>query len=177
MGREGHVTAILRGLKVRVHVLDKFLAANGVDETYAIAPFYHKDPDDQSRLLRSKIGTQNTRTRIFIPQRNDYNESNFAYVAYAWEMVFAQKEISLNTQLPEKPPAGWETLKNEIMVFSTTEDDVGWQVAGHGKVGLFIIVSDDRQFTPSSIEQRRRVISFPHPFILWLRVSLTSYVQ
>ncbi|KAL1866869.1 hypothetical protein Daus18300_006572 [Diaporthe australafricana] len=55
MGGEGPTIAIIRGLKVRVAVLDRFLNANGVDETYGLAPFYNIDPDKQSRLLRSKL--------------------------------------------------------------------------------------------------------------------------
>lgn len=153
MGREGPVIAIIRGLKVRVPVLDRFLAANDVDETYGNAPFYDQDPDPQSQLLRSKVGGSDTRTRIFMPAKEDHNESNFAYVAYAWEMVYAQKEISLDQQLPSDPPAGWLTLKDEILSFSTSHD-TAWDAAGHGKVGLFIVVSDERTYLPLSIRQR-----------------------
>lgn len=166
MGREGQVVAILRGLKVRVPVLDRFLDANGIDKTYGDAPFYDKDPDEQTRFLRSKTGSQDTRTRIFVPYRIDFNHSDFAYVAYAWELTFAQKEILLNTQLPEQLPTGWERLKDEIMSFTTTADSEGWQAAGHGSIGLFIIVSDNRYVVPPSIEQRNRV-SVPRPLILW----------
>jgi hypothetical protein len=153
MGGEGPTIAIIRGLKVRVPVLDSFLRANKVDETYGMAPFYHVDPDEQSQFLRSKVGGGDTRTRIFVPSKQGHNESNFAYVAYAWEMVYAQKEISLDQQLPAEPPRGWEALKDEILSFSYDIDSV-WREAGHGKTGLFIIVSDERRYRPPSIQQR-----------------------
>ncbi|KAG8156941.1 hypothetical protein KVR01_013163 [Diaporthe batatas] len=40
MGGEGPTIAIIRGLKVRVPVLDSFLRANKLDETHGMAPFY-----------------------------------------------------------------------------------------------------------------------------------------
>jgi len=81
MGGEGPTIAIIRGLKVRVPVLDRFLNANGVEETYGLPPLYNIDPDKQSRLLRSKAGGGGTRTRIFILSKLSHNETNFAYVA------------------------------------------------------------------------------------------------
>lgn len=64
MGREGPTIAIIRGLKVRVSVLDRFLSANGVEETYGLAPFYDVNPDKQSQLLRFKVGGGDARTQI-----------------------------------------------------------------------------------------------------------------
>lgn len=157
MGREGSVIAILRGLKVRVSVLDRFLCANHVDETFGIPPFYDVDPDKQSRLLRSKA--RDTRTRIFVPSIVDHGASNFAYVAYTWEMIYAQKEISLDQQLPENPPEGWDALKDEILSFSH-DIDATWRESGHGKIGLFIVVSDDRTYVPSSILKRITVSTY-----------------
>ncbi|KAG6368949.1 hypothetical protein INS49_003167 [Diaporthe citri] len=110
MGGEGPTIAIIRGLKARVPVLDRFLNANGVDETYGLAPFYDVDPDKRSRLLRSKFGGGDTRTRIFVPSNLSHNETNFAYVAWAWEMIYAQKEILLDQQLPTNPPTGWAAV-------------------------------------------------------------------
>lgn len=40
MGGENPTIAIVRGLKVRVTVLDRFLAANGVDKTYGFASLH-----------------------------------------------------------------------------------------------------------------------------------------
>lgn len=66
---EDPTIAIVRALKVRVPVLDRFLDANGVDKTYGIAPFYDIDPDERSRLLRSKVGRGDTHIRIFVPEK------------------------------------------------------------------------------------------------------------
>lgn len=156
MGREGPTISIIRGLKVRVPVLHRFLSANGVDETYGLAPFYDVDPDEQSQLLRSKVGNGDTRTRIFVPSKMGHNESNFAYVAWAWDMVYAQKEIPLDRQLPTDPPTGWKAVKNEILSFSYDTDST-WKVAGYGKTGLFIVVSDERRYFPLSLQQRNTV--------------------
>ncbi|KAJ0106930.1 hypothetical protein J7T55_011025 [Diaporthe amygdali] len=153
MGGEGPTIAIIRGLKVRVPVLDRFLNANGVDETYGLAPFYDIDPDQQSRLLRSKVGGGDTRTRIFVPSKLGRNETNFAYVAWAWEMVYAQKEILLDQHLPTNPPTGWAAMRDEILSFSH-DTDSNWNAAGHGKTGLFVVVSDERPYFPLSFLQQ-----------------------
>lgn len=156
MGGEGPTIAIVRGLKVRVPVLDRFLAANGVDETYGLAPFYGVDPDRRTKLLRCKIGGGDTRTRLFIPSKVGHDETNFAYVAWAREMVYAQKEILLDQQLPTNPPAGWEAVKDEILSFSHAIDFT-WSAAGHGRTGVFIVVSDERPYFPLSLEQLNTV--------------------
>lgn len=91
---------MIRGLKVRVPVLDRFLIANDVYETEGIVPFYHRDPDIHSQLLRPKVRGNDTRTRIFIPQKYDHNGSNFAYVAYAWDFIHVQKKLVLDEQVP-----------------------------------------------------------------------------
>lgn len=111
MEREGPTIAIIRGLPGR------FLSAHGVDETYGLAPFYDVDPDEQSQLLRSKVGDCDTRTSVFVPSKMDHNEYNFVHVAWAWDMVYAQKEIPLDHQLPTDPPTGWQAVKNEILSF------------------------------------------------------------
>lgn len=167
MGGEDPRIAIIRGLKVRVPVLDRFLDANGVDMTYGLAPFYDVDPDEQSRLLRSKVGGGDTRTRIFVPDKRGHNETNFAYVAWAWEMVYAQKEILLGQQLPMDPPMGWAAVKDEILSFGHNTDS-SWEAAGHGKMGLFIVVSDERPYWPQSLEQLTTVsyLSLVRPLYL-----------
>lgn len=47
----------------------------------------------QSQLLRSEVGGGDTRTRIFVPLKLVHNKIEFAYMAHAWEIVLAQKEI------------------------------------------------------------------------------------
>jgi len=49
-------------------------------------------------------------------------------------MVYAQKEILLDQQLPTNPPTGWAAVKDEILSFSHNTDS-DWKAAGHGKTG------------------------------------------
>lgn len=92
------------------------------------------------------------------PQKMDHNGSNFAYVAWAWDMVCAQKEVPLDHQLPTDPPTEWEAVKNEILSFRHDTDST-WEAAGHGNTGLFIVISDERRYFPLSLQQRTCVPS------------------
>lgn len=149
---EGPLVAIIRGLKVHVRVLDKFLDSNGCHKTFGCAPFYNEDPDEFSILLRSKLSDHNTSTRLFIPWRTTHDRSKFGYIAWAYEMVYAQREVLLEENFPAEPPAGWDTLRDEILSFSTSEDAI-WKASGHGKTGLFVVVCDERSYYPPSTEQ------------------------
>lgn len=71
-------------------------------------------------------------------------------------MVYAQKEVLLDQQLPIDPPMGWAAVKDEILSFSHNTDST-WKTAGHGKMGLFIIVSDEQPYRPESFLQQRTV--------------------
>lgn len=150
---EGHTVVIIRGLKVHIRVLDKFFRSNDCHTTQGYPPFYKEDPDEFSTLLRSKLSGNNTSTRLFIPTRDNHNLSNFGYIAWAYEMVYAQREILLGQSLPVEPPEGWNCLANEILSFGTSED--AWDASGHGRTGVFIIVCDSRRYDPPSIEQRK----------------------
>ncbi|KAH8783211.1 hypothetical protein F5883DRAFT_404722 [Diaporthe sp. PMI_573] len=150
---EGPVVAIIRGLKVRIRVLDRFLYSNGCHDTEGIPPFYEENPDEFSTLLRSKLSRNNTSTRLFVPTRMSHNRSNFGYIAWAYEMVYAQREVLLEESLPLQPPEGWESLKNETISFSASEDEI-WEASGHGKTGVFVVVCDDKGYIPPSIDQR-----------------------
>ncbi|ROV94230.1 hypothetical protein VSDG_05665 [Cytospora chrysosperma] len=126
---------LLRGLKVSVSTLDAFLAAHGVDETYGAPPFTedHPDKDAISVLLHTKLGPDadpQSMARVVIPQRRDMNRSAVAYVAYAWVMVFAHRQIQLDADLPVEAPATFEALCEEILGFS---DDSAESVAGEGQ--------------------------------------------
>ncbi|KAG8165847.1 hypothetical protein KVR01_004399 [Diaporthe batatas] len=150
---EGPVVAIIRGLKVHIRVLDRFLYNNGCHDTKGYPPFYEEDPDEFSTLLRSRLSGNNSRTRLFIPARTDNDQSKFGYVAWAYNMVYAQKEVRLEEDLPMDPPEGWDALKDEILSFSTSEDTT-LEAFGHGKTGIFVIVCEERSYTPLSIHQR-----------------------
>jgi hypothetical protein len=138
------ITTILRGFKVPVPVLDLFLRANGVMETWGSPPFYDRDLDEPSKLLRAKMGTGNTKTRLFIPYRMGQQRSTFAYIAYDWVMVFAQRKINLAKELPDRAPPGFEELRKEIMGFASE----GLQASGQEEdlTGLFVIITDEQDY-------------------------------
>lgn len=104
--------AIIRGLKVHIQVLDRFFHDNGCHGTYGNPPFYDKDPDGFSTLLRSKLTSNNTKTRLFVPSKMNHNQTNFGYVAWAYERVYSQREILLEEHLPAEPPEGWGSLRD-----------------------------------------------------------------
>lgn len=149
---EGPTVAIIRAHKVHIRVLDKFFRRNGCHTTQGIPPFYDEDPDEFSTLLRSKLSGNNISTRSFIPAKDTHSRSNFGYIAWGYEMVYAQREVLLEESLPVEHPEAWKTLANEILSFCTSED--AWEASGHGKTGAFIIVCDPRRYEPPSIKQR-----------------------
>lgn len=157
---EGPFVAIIRGLKVHIRVLDEFLHNHGCHSTQGYPPFfeYKEDPDEFSTLLRSMLKGNHTKTRLFIPARSDHNHSNFGYIAWAYKIVYAQKEVCLEQDLPADPPEGWDALKNEILSFSFSQDAIS-DTTGHGKTGVFVIVCEDSSYFPPSIDQRVR--AFP----------------
>lgn len=151
---EGPVVVIIRGLKVKIRVLDEFFYDNGCHTTSGYPPFYEEDPDEWSTLLRSRLGGNSKSTRLFIPARKDHDQSKFGYIAWTYEMVYAQKEVCLPEDLPIDPPEGWDSLKNEILSFGTSKDNRISEESGHGKTGVFIVVCEERSYTPPSIAQR-----------------------
>ncbi|KAK3933484.1 hypothetical protein QBC46DRAFT_434350 [Diplogelasinospora grovesii] len=138
------ITTILRGFKVPVSVLDLFLRANGVMETWGSPPFYDRDLDEPSTLLRAKMGTGDTKTRLFIPYRMGQQRSTFAYIAYDWVMVFAQRKINLAEELADRAPPGFEELRKEIMGFASE----GLQASGQEEdlTGFFVITTDEQDY-------------------------------
>ncbi len=137
------VTAVVRGLKVPVVVLDRFLVANGVMETDGYAPFYEGNLDDASKLLRAKVSSSDNETRLFIPYQMNRHRSTFAYIAYAWVFVNAQRKLHIPEELPDKAPEGFEGLRDEIMGFSTK----GAEGEPHqDSTGLFVLVTDEQSF-------------------------------
>lgn len=151
--------ALLRGLQVSVPTLDVFLAASGIDETYGAPPFTedHPDKDAISALLHVKLGTDadpQRMARVIIPQRIDMNRFTVAYVAYAWVMVFAHRQIQLDADLPPEPPAAFEALCREILGFSREDSE---SVPGEGTVGLFLVNTDEGKYVPETLKKRKEV--------------------
>lgn len=168
---EGPVVAVVRGLKVHIRVLDEFLHNNGCNATHGYPPFYEKDPDEFTALLRSRLGEDGSRTRLFIPKRADHDNSKFGYIAWAYEMVYAQKELSLERDLPADPPEGWDSLKNDILSFSNSQDAV-LEPSGHGKTGVFIIVCEERSYYPPSMDETVRAFLV---YFTLISSALTKY--
>jgi hypothetical protein len=129
--RSAMLITALRGFKVPVAILDRFLEANGVEPTYGYPPFYYNTTwdgeshhyhtelrDDGSKFLRAKAdaaGGSPTNTRIFVPQAEGQPRSTYAYVAYAWVMVYAQRRLDLVEELPDRAPPGFAELRTEIL--------------------------------------------------------------
>jgi hypothetical protein len=158
-------TTILRGFKVSVAVLDAFLAANGIDETYGIPPFYknHPDKDPISALLFTKItkagGTANkNKFRIMIPSREGHDRSTVAYVTYSWVTIYAHRELRLDEDLPMEVPTGFEELRREILSFGGGIADSN-KIADEGRIGLFVVYTQGFRgmFTPPTQYERAKV--------------------
>ncbi|KAL2187776.1 hypothetical protein L209DRAFT_764616 [Thermothelomyces heterothallicus CBS 203.75] len=133
----GSIT-ILRGFKVSTAVLDAFLAANGVDETYGAPPFYSNHPDKCpiSRLLSAKIATKDpeadrNRFRVNIPSLESYNDSVVAYVSYTWV-----------TDLPAEAPLGFEELRQEALSFCASVPEPQ-NIPDEGRMGLCVVRTHD----------------------------------
>ena len=75
---------MLRGFQVPISILDAFLVANGLDETFGDPPMDYKDP--VSDFLREKTG--HSKTPFFIPYKMGFNNSELGYIAYDRVMTF-----------------------------------------------------------------------------------------
>lgn len=91
------VTTVLRGFNFPLSVPDAFLLAHDVHESKTLcashASVYEKDPDEVCTLLRGKVGSRDSRTRIFAPYRLIFDLAFCAYVACDCIMVLAQRNI------------------------------------------------------------------------------------
>ena len=104
----GPTTAVIRGFQVPLATLDRFLRANGARETDGWPPFHHRELDDASELLCTKIGGSysDNKTRLFVPYNINHNSSTLAYVAYAWVFVMPSgSSISPTTFTAGRPKA------------------------------------------------------------------------
>ncbi|KAG7286691.1 hypothetical protein NEMBOFW57_009002 [Staphylotrichum longicolle] len=139
------VTTVLRGLRVQVAALDRFLQENGLMPTFGDPPFYD-EVDPASKLIRAKLGDDNddSKTRLFIPFRKGRKPSDFAYIAYDWITVFAQRHLDLAEELLDRPPPGFAELRCEIMRFA--DDGEPGQQKVEDLSALFVIVTDDAYF-------------------------------
>ncbi|KAK4033645.1 hypothetical protein C8A01DRAFT_19433 [Parachaetomium inaequale] len=159
------LTTILRGFKIPVAVLDRFLESNGVMQTWGYPPKYDRLPlpgsdrptlDPQSAFLRTKLAATaagGANTRIFIPNREGMAQSTHAYVAYVYVMVYGQRQIDVAAELPDRAPPGFAELRSEVLAFATEGEEELLHVAGmQGGEGqdpsslLFIVVTDKQEY-------------------------------
>ncbi|KAG8162746.1 hypothetical protein KVR01_007224 [Diaporthe batatas] len=121
------VVTVLRGFKVPFPVLDAFLLANNINESEllcsGIPPFYDEDNDQVTTLLRNKVGSGDTKTRIFVAARMGYRNAVSCYIAYDWKTVFAQRRFD-DVDLARHPPVGFEELRKEVLSYVTAGDGV-----------------------------------------------------
>lgn len=160
-------TTILRGFRVSVIVLDSFLRANRVDETYGTPPFFTRHPDnDPISILIYKRLVEFTGDasmidkndyRVAIPHVEGHQTSRAAYVTYAWQVVRAHREIDLK-KLPAEPPVAFEQLRKEIMSFGEGLDNEE-RISNDGKLGLYAVHTYEIRgsFTPQELIDRYKV--------------------
>ncbi|KAK4096789.1 hypothetical protein N658DRAFT_333072 [Parathielavia hyrcaniae] len=160
---------LLRGFKVPIGVLDCFLVAHGVEETYSIAPRLEPGPlapplDPQSAFLRARLaaaGTASTSSppspaaldgvRVFIPNRRGQADPTYAYVSYAFVMVFSQRHVDLAAELPERAPPGFAALRRDVLACASKASEAAGLLHAAGMVGdaeseLFVLFTEDREF-------------------------------
>ncbi|KAK3898312.1 hypothetical protein C8A05DRAFT_19078 [Staphylotrichum tortipilum] len=146
----------LRDFKVPLAILDRFLETNGVEPTYGNPPFYHRsEPDPGSKFLRDKLhaAAGDIKTQIFMPELQGELESTYAYVAYAWVMLYAQRQLKPAEELPDRAPPGFSELRSEILGHTDGEDVETLQVrrleegGGDPAAALFVIVADRRLYS------------------------------
>ncbi|TRX90952.1 hypothetical protein FHL15_008157 [Xylaria flabelliformis] len=144
------VITILRGFKVHYAVLDAFLMANGLVETFGHPPV-GTDYDNIAKLLDSKMGDTyvGKGARVVIPGHGPGYSSTFAYVAYGWMHVYAHRELDLETQIPKDCPLEFEKLRKEILSFEDDKNVRAWQkVDETGRMGLYIVYTENRNWVP-----------------------------
>ena len=153
---------LLRGFPVPIPVLDAFLVANGLDETYGTPPLDDEDP--ASDLLRQKTGGH-SKTRLFIPNRLHYSHADFGFIAYDWVMTFSHRRVHLDKELLDEPPAGFAALRDEIFGFAQ-EAGVSLEPGDADVTGFFAIVTDERWYLAQEIIDRETVSTHAHTHIL-----------
>ncbi|KAK4233303.1 hypothetical protein C8A03DRAFT_38998 [Achaetomium macrosporum] len=151
------LTTILRGFKVSIAVLDRFLEANRVERTCGYTPSYYRpELDAGSMFLRIKLAAAagDNKARIFIPQVEAQPRSSYTYVAYAWVMIYAQRKVDLAEDLPDRAPPSFAELRSEILGFANAEDEVEKRqvrrLEGEGEdstAALFVVVADGQPYS------------------------------
>lgn len=115
---------------------------------------------------KGDIKSQVADARVIIPQREAYNNSDTAYIAYTWVDVFAQRRVDLDAELSKQVPAPFERLQESILSFRHSEgegegaQDPGQPEArddGGSGIGFFVVYTGSRDWIPEEIRQRAKV--------------------
>ncbi|KAK3896431.1 hypothetical protein C8A05DRAFT_20592 [Staphylotrichum tortipilum] len=156
------LTTLLRGFKIPVAFLDRYLENNHITPTFGHSPIYNpplwpgeSTPriDGASAFLRTRLGPGGADTLVFVPQRQGVGKATHAYVAFTYVMVYGQRRLKVPGDLPDTPPTGWKELREE-MVELVREGEQGLLDAP-GMVGeegedpvsmVFVVVTDEREF-------------------------------
>ncbi|KAK3899407.1 hypothetical protein C8A05DRAFT_46517 [Staphylotrichum tortipilum] len=142
------LTTLLRGFKIPVALLDRYLENNHVLPTFDHSPIYNpalwpgeSTPriDPGSAFLRSRLGPSGADTLIFIPQREGAGMTLHAYVAFAYIMVFGQRRLQLPGDLADEPPEGWRWVWEEGEEGEEEEE-------GEDPVRMVVVVTNEREF-------------------------------
>lgn len=146
---------MLRGLKVPLHILDAFLAANGIPEEHGrlcagSPPRYKNDSDKVTTLLRQKTG-EHTKTRIFMPYKQSMDLSSNAYIAYDWFSVYVQRKVK-SDEPSQTPPAGFEALRKDILSYGNGE-----LIDEDFQTDLYIVVTDEQSYVAPELAERHKV--------------------
>lgn len=157
-------TVILRGFKVPITLLDRFLKADGHG--------HFAESDTETMFMLSKLtgpGCDGTSARLFIPQKERHTRADHAYLAYACVMVHAQRKLDLAKQLPDTAPPGFAERRREILGFAKPGEEALLRVEGVQDVegedlaaALYVVVVDNAVFWWSSPWVRE--VSFPNLF-------------
>lgn len=162
----------LRGFRVRLSTLDKFLVANGKAHgaENGFAPLYDFDkpegPDEISAILRAKAGGGSGILYV-VPAAEGHDVTPYVYVAYQYRHVYSQLRITPHDP-PEQPiPAEFEQLRQEILSYRENAGDGSSQGNDQedGAMGLYIVYTEDRS-APDPPELRERYkVSYQHSHV------------
>lgn len=145
------VTA-LRGFKIRTSTLDKFVIAHGKPDGTkcgTIPPLYKYDDegnatDEISEVLRARTeafaGKSSSLTTVLLvmPSVEGHDHSSWAYVAYSYAHIYAQRHIT--PQDPsEQMPQGFEDLRQDVLGYSSSPEE-----HDEGLMGLFVVLTEGR---------------------------------
>lgn len=155
----------LRGFRVRLSTLDKFLVANGKvhGAENGFAPLYDFDkpegPDEISALLRAKSGGGSGMLYV-VPAAEGHDITPYVYVAYQYRHVYSQLRITPQDP-PEQPvPAEFEQLRQEILRYRASSGDGASQGVDEedGAMGLYIVYTGGRSAPiPPELRERYKV--------------------